>query len=69
MNKLRETRERAGLTLSELDRLSGVSERTIRYIENEEKPSKKVTRQKIINGFNNNPRNKKIIKYEDVFDA
>jgi len=68
MNKLREIREGEGLTLIELDRLSGVSEKTIRYIENGEKPGKKVTKQKIINGLNSNPRNKKNIKYEDVFD-
>ena len=36
MNKLREIREREGLTLIELDRLSGVSEKTIKYIENGE---------------------------------
>ncbi|MFX1487470.1 MAG: helix-turn-helix transcriptional regulator [Promethearchaeota archaeon] len=68
MNKLREVREREGLTLIELDRLSGVSEKTIRYIENGKKPGKRVTKQKIINGLNSNPRNKKKIKYEDIFN-
>jgi len=67
-NKLRDIRENEGLTTSELSRLSGVSDKTIRYIENGENLGKRVTKQKIINGLNSNPRKNKTWRYKDIFE-
>ncbi len=67
-NKLRDIRENEGLTTSELSRFSGVSDKTISYIENGERLGKRVTKQKIINGLNSNPRKKKTWRYKDVFE-
>ncbi len=68
-NRLREVRENEGLAITELSRLSGVSEKTIRYIENGERSGTRVTKNKIINGLNRNLQSKNNWKYEDIFNT
>ena len=67
-NKLREIRTLEGLKLTELSRLSGVSEKTIRDIEKGKYSSTQVTKQKILKGLNNNPSKRKLWNYKDLFD-
>jgi len=66
-NKLRDERTREGLKLTELSRLCGVSEKTIRDIEKGKYPSTAVTKQKILKGLNNNPFKSKQWSYEEIF--
>jgi DNA-binding XRE family transcriptional regulator len=67
-NKLRDVRTREGLKLTELSRLCGVSEKTIRDIEKSNYSSTEVTKQKILRGLNNNPLKSKQCDYEEIFD-
>jgi DNA-binding XRE family transcriptional regulator len=67
-NKLRDVRTREGLKLTELSRLCGVSEKTIRDIEKSNYSSTEVTKQKILRGLNNNPLKSKQWDYEEIFD-
>jgi len=66
-NKLRDVRTQEGLKLTELSRLCGVSEKTIRDIEKGKYPSTQVTKQKILKGLNNNPARSKLRNYGEVF--
>ena len=66
-NKLHDTRTREGLKLTELSRLCGVSEKTIRDIEKGKSPSTEVTKQKILRGLNSNPLKSKQWNYEEIF--
>jgi len=67
LNKLRYTRTQEGLKLTELSRLCGVSEKTIRGIEKGEYSSTQVTKRKILKGLNNNPLISKQWSYEEIF--
>lgn len=66
-NNLRIIRTNEGLKITELDRLSGVSDKTIRDIENGKISSTQVTKQKIIKGLNSNPSRSKHYTYEEIF--
>jgi len=66
-NNLKEIREQEGLAISALSRFAGVSEKTIRYLENLKKDSRKLTKQKIVNGLNKNPNRTKEYTYMEVF--
>lgn len=68
-NRLREVRENEGLAITELSRLSGVSEKTIRYVENGERSGTRVTKNKIINGLNRNPQSNNNWRYKDIFNT
>ena len=68
-NNLRDVRTREGLKLTELSRLCGVSDRTIRCIEKGECVSTQVTRQKILRGLNSNPLKSRQWDYHEVFVA
>lgn len=65
-NKLRTIRVDEGLDKAELARLSDVSERTIREIENGNQ-SREETLRRIVNGLNRNPKRKKEYEFEEVF--
>ncbi len=67
LNRLRDTRTQEGLKLTELSRLCGVSEKTIRDIEKGKYSSTQVTKQKILKGLNNNPLKSKQWRYEEIF--
>jgi transcriptional regulator with XRE-family HTH domain len=67
-NNLRDVRTREGLKLTELSRLCGVSEKTIRDIEKSKYSSTEVTKQKILKGLNNNPLKSKHWDYEEIFN-
>ncbi len=67
LNRLRDTRTQEGLKLTELSRLCGVSEKTIRDIEKSKYSSTQVTKQKILKGLNNNPLKSKQWSYEEIF--
>ena len=66
-NKLYEIRTNEGLKITELARLSGVSDKTIRDLEKDKITSTQVTRRKIVNGLNRNPDKSKTWKYEEIF--
>jgi len=66
-NKLRDTRTQEGLKLTELSRLCGVSEKTIRDIEKGKCSSTQVTKQKILKGLNNHSLRSKVWSYEEIF--
>jgi transcriptional regulator with XRE-family HTH domain len=63
--KLKEVRESEGMTAPQLAIYSGLSERTIRDIENEKRPGSKVTWGRIIKGLNKNPEKSKTWKRSD----
>jgi len=67
LNKLRDIRTQEGLKLTELSRLCGVSEKTIRDIEKGKYSSTQVTKQKILKGLNNNPQRSKLWSYDEIF--
>jgi transcriptional regulator with XRE-family HTH domain len=67
LNRLREIRTLEGLKLTELSRLCGVSERTIRDIEKGKYFSTQVTKQKILKGLNNYPLKSRQWSYEEIF--
>lgn len=69
LNNLRDIRTREGLKLTELSRLCGVSERTIRCIEKGDYVSTEVTKQKILRGLNTNPLKSRQWNYEEIFGA
>jgi transcriptional regulator with XRE-family HTH domain len=66
-NNLRTVRTQEGLKITELSRLSKVSDKTIRDIELGKILSTQVTKQKIVNGLNNNSSKSKKWVYKDVF--
>jgi len=66
-NKLRDIRTQEGLKLTELSRLCGVSEKTIRDIEKGKYFSTQVTKQKILKGLNNNHQRSKLWSYYEIF--
>ena len=67
LNKLRDARTQEGLKLTELSRLCGVSEKTIRDIEKGKYSSTQVTKQKILKGLNSHPLRSKQWSYEEIF--
>lgn len=66
-NRLKEVREHEGITISELSRLSDVSEKTIRDIEAKRANSTRVTKNKIVNGVNRNSRKTTTYTIEAIF--
>ncbi len=57
-NRLQEVREGAGLTIAELVRITGVSDRSLRDIERGVRQARKATLHKIVNGLNDYLRSK-----------
>lgn len=66
-NGLKEIREHEGITISELSRLSGVSEKTIRDIEAKRANPTRITKNKIVNGVNRNSRKTMTYTIEEIF--
>jgi transcriptional regulator with XRE-family HTH domain len=66
---LHSIRVHEGLTISQLARLSGLSERTVRDLEHGRRPGKEVTLHRIINALNGNPRRIRSREYtlDEVF--
>ena len=64
-NKLNEIRIQLGLKISELDRLSDVSRRTIKDIEEGRINSTPETKNKIVNGLNKKAEKK--LTFKEVF--
>jgi DNA-binding XRE family transcriptional regulator len=67
INKLYQSRTDEGLKTSELSQLSGVSDKTIRALEQFKITGTMITRKKIIKGLNKNPDKSKTWKYEEIF--
>jgi transcriptional regulator with XRE-family HTH domain len=65
--KLREVREREGLSRTELAGLAGAGERTIQRAEKGESISARM-RSRILNGFNRHQRRLQEYKMDDLFD-
>lgn len=66
-NKLGEIRVIEGLTVAGLARLSEVNEKTIREIEKGERVGNEITRRKLLNGLNKNPRKSKVWEFNELF--
>jgi len=64
-HKLKEVRQSEGMSAPQLATYSGLSEKTIRDIENEKRPGSKVTWGRIIIGLNKNPEKSKTWKRSD----
>lgn len=64
-NKLRFFRENSGISVAELERASGVSDRTIRKIETRKYKAKKTTKVKILLGLKKLAQQD--FKYEEVY--
>ena len=66
-SRLREIRLDEGLSISQLARWAGVSTATIRDMEQEKRQVQEVTKHRIVNGLNENPRKKRVYKITDIF--
>ncbi len=66
-NNLRILRQQEGLSISELSRLSTVSEKTIRLLERHYTNSRPETKYKIVNGLNKNIDKLKEYTIDEVF--
>jgi transcriptional regulator with XRE-family HTH domain len=64
-HKLKEAREGEGMSAPKLATYSGLSEKTIRDIENEKRSGSEVTWSKILRGLNKNPEKSKTWKRSD----
>jgi transcriptional regulator with XRE-family HTH domain len=68
-NRLRQLRIAEGLTVAELSRYAGINEKTIRDIEKGRRQGSEVTKWKILNGLNKNPRKSKVWQYNEIFET
>lgn len=66
-NNLKKIREEAGLSKAELARLSGVSETTIRHVENSKREVTEKTKHRLVNALNKSNHKPKEYKFEEVF--
>ena len=62
VHKLKEARESEGMSAPQLAVYAGVSEKTIRDIENEKRAGSEVTWNRIVRGLNKNPEKSKTWK-------
>lgn len=67
VNNLKKYREESGLSQAELSRLSNVSEKTIRDIENNKKTGAPKTLHRIVYGLNKSNHKTKDYSFEEVF--
>jgi DNA-binding XRE family transcriptional regulator len=66
-NKVRELREDEGISMAELARLSGVSEKTLRDVEKKRRTPAPFTKGKIAKGFNKIADKKQLYTVELLF--
>ncbi len=67
LNNLKKYREEVGLSQAELSRLSDLSEKTIRDIENNRKSGAPTTLHRIVYGLNKSNHKTKERTFEEVF--
>lgn len=66
-NKVQESREDEALSRAQLARFAGVNEKTIRNVEEELRQTVKLTKIKIVNGFNSIPNKKREYSLKYLF--